>query len=194
MKVASIILILLASFVTDVNLPVNEEGKIIFEDVVVVENMSKDVLFINAINYGERVKKASERKTSMYANPREGVVSKEGSFYVYTDGLFTPQIHGEIKFTVRLEVDQNKYKYRYTDFVFQHYSKNRYGQYAPVSGKVKPLEEEKYAGMQKTWEQHKKLTREHIENHIRELKIQMQEIPTKAASGDWEHLIEETNN
>lgn len=159
--------------------PLNESGKIAFEEEVSVEGMGKDALFVNAINYAGMVKKAGERKARKPSLDKDGL-SKDGSFYVYKKGLFTPQIHGEINYRIRIEPKDGGYKYSITDLVFQFYEKNRYGQYAPVSGKLKPLEEEKYAGMQDLWEEHRKLTREVMDNHIRVLKKKMQEIPPGA--------------
>lgn len=99
---------------------------------------------------------------------------------MYTKGLFTPQIHGEVKYTLHLDVTDQGYSYSFTDFVFQFYKRNWYGQYASVNGKIKPLEEEKYAGMQDTWQEHRKFTRKVIDNHIRVLKQKMKEIPSGA--------------
>lgn len=186
MKIFGVIFILLTSLsgtngTNDPVFPVNEEGKITFEEVVEMENIPQKQLFINAVKYAEKVENASKRKPGMYANPKKGIVEKKGSFLVYTNGLFTQQVHGEIEFSVHLEVEDNQYTYTYTDFVFQHYSKNRHGLYAPVNGKKKPLEDEKYAGMQDIWLSHKKLTKAHIENHIRVLKKQMKEVSPSAS-------------
>lgn len=173
----------------DPALPINEKGKVAFEEEVVVEHLGKDALRLNALSFFERVKKAGERNPRRPTLEAEGV-SKEGSFYVYTKGLFTPQIHGEIKYTIKIELKENAYKYSYTDFVFQFYERKRHGRYGPVSGKVKPLEEEEYAGMQNTWESHKALTKEAIEKHIFELKKKMREVPPGALNNEDSHFQE----
>lgn len=186
-----IMLFPLTFYEQDTLFPINGAGKIAFEEEVKVDNLGKEALFMNAVSYATKVQKAGQRKAG---KPRleKDALRKEGSFYVYTKGLFTPQIHGEIKFNLFIEVTDQGYKYTFTDFIFQFYERNRYGQFAPVSGKVKPLEEEKYAGMQKKWLEHKKFTKEVIENHIRVLKKKMQEIPpgTKVYEDD---LVEEMN-
>ena len=99
---------------------------------------------------------------------------------MYTQGLFTPQIHGEIQFALNLEVEDGFFKYTFTDFVFQYYQRNRYGRYAPIRGKKKPLEVERFAGMQETWEEHKQFTRKVMENHIKVLKETMKQMPMGA--------------
>ena len=170
-------------------LPLNEKGKVAFEEEVVVKNLGKDALLVNALNFFSRVKKASDRKPEK-ARVEKDAILKEGSFFVYTKGLLTPQVHGEIKYTLKVEVKENTYKYTYTDFIFQFYEKNRYGQFAPVSGKYKPLEEEKFAGMQKTWQSHKEITKEAIQKHISELKKKMEEVPPGARINEENHFEE----
>lgn len=163
----------------DTLFPINESGKIEFREEVRLEEMGKEPLFRNAVDFASKVKKASDRKAR---KPRllKDEINQEGSFYVYKKGLFTQQIHGEIKYYLNIKVTESGYSYSFTDFVFQFYERNRYGQFAPVSGKIKPLEEEKYAGMQDVWLEHKKYTREVMDNHIRVLKQKMQEIPPGA--------------
>ena len=171
--------------------PLNEKGKIAFEEEVQVEGLGKEALFVNAVNYFGKVKKAGERKARKPELDPEGL-TKEGSFYVYKEGLFTPQIHGEVRYRIRIEPTGRGYTYSISDFVFIFYERNRYGQFAPVNGKVKPLEDEKYAGMQDLWLEHKKVTRKHIDQQIKELKRGMQEIPP-GARGNVEELGEEMN-
>lgn len=157
------------------NLPVNEDGKIHFREEVQVEGLSRDELRMNKMQYAATLTVDSRRKSAPPILERDKLI-KEGSFFVYTNGLFTPQIHGEISFKIKLEINDNSYTYTFTDFVFQHYQKNRYGHYVPVKGKYKKLEDKKYAGMQDTWEQHKLLTKKVVESHIRELKAKMEEV------------------
>ncbi|WP_224995757.1 DUF4468 domain-containing protein [Cesiribacter sp. SM1] len=168
-------------------LPRNSAGKISFEEFVQVDDRGKDALFINAMNFATRVKRVDAYDKKVHADYQGSVVNREGSFYVYTQGLFTPQIHGEIVYNLRLEVMDGGYSYTFTDFVFQYYKKNRYGQYAPVSGKKKPLEKEKFAGMNDTWREHKETTRKHVESHIRALKKKMREEPPGARLNEDEH-------
>ncbi|AHM60074.1 hypothetical protein D770_09085 [Flammeovirgaceae bacterium 311] len=171
-------------------LPRNAVGKVSFEEFVQVDNLGKDALFINAMNFATRIKRVNNHNAKVHADYQGSVVNREGSFYVYTKGLFTPQIHGEIIYNLRLEVTDEGYNYTFTDFVFQYYKKNRYGQYAPVSGKKKPLEKEKFAGMNDTWHAHKETTRLHVESHIRALKKKMKEVPPGARLNSEEDLEE----
>lgn len=163
-----------------------------FEEFVAVDELSKEGLYRNALNFAGRMQVVSDRANKPDLNIKEGLVRKEGSFYVYKKGLLTPQIHGEIKFTLELAVKDQGYTYAYKDFVFHYYEKNRYGRYQPVSGKKKSLETEKFAGMQELWEAHKQTTRQHIQGHIRALKAHMAVVPPGAGVYD-EHTVEEVN-
>jgi hypothetical protein len=179
MKIVALLVLVLFSFtpIQDPRLPRNEAGKISIEEEVAVEGMNKEALFRNALTYSLRVQKVSDRSQNATASVQQGLVKKGGSFYVYKKGLFTPQIHGEISYRLQLQVSDEGFTYTFTDFVFHYYGKNRYGQYQPLSGKTKALEEEKFAGMQELWEAHKSTTRRHIDQHIATLKTSMVEIP-----------------
>ena len=178
----------------DTLLSKNKAGQIHFEETIEVQALGEDILFRNALNFAKDLKKAGEGKAEFYHDHGGKVVRKEGSFLVYTQGLFTPQVHGEISYTLQIEVDEKTYTYSLTDFVFHFYRRNRYGLYAPVSGKKKPLEEEKFAGMQDTWENHKQHTKQHVEQLVALLKTKMEEKPpgaTKLQSQEKPPLQEE---
>lgn len=102
MKMLSILLLLISSFlpVQHSPLPLNAAGKVHFEEFVAVAALGRDALLRNAISYAIHVQKVSDRAAKVRANFKEGVVQQEGSFYVYKKGLFTPQVHGEIMYTL----------------------------------------------------------------------------------------------
>ena len=182
MKLLGTLLIyLLSAFTTQspASFQVTQE-KLRYEGFVEVEALGKETLFRNALNYSSSVQKVGDPGAKPMINVSEGLVQKTGSFMVYKKGLLTPQPHGEILYTLELKVNEEGYAYQFTDFVFQYYERNRYGRYEPVSGKKKLLEEEKFAGMQELWQQHKQTTKRHIEQHIKALSIKMQQTPTGA--------------
>lgn len=175
MKVFSFLFLLSLIIYQEPILPKNDAGAIYFEEVIPANNLDKDVLYSNAMKYVSSIEKVSKGKKDIHVDYPEGIVSNKGSFYVYTNGLITPQIHGVITYNIRIELLEKSYKYTFTDFVFQYYQRNRYGRYVPVSGKTKALEEEKFAGMQNIWQGHKKTTKEIIESQIQILKERMAE-------------------
>lgn len=69
--------------------------------------MDQRRLWLNAVSFATKVQKAGERN---HGKPQleKNIIRKEGSFYVYKKGLFTPQIHGEIIFQLEIEVDKRK--------------------------------------------------------------------------------------
>lgn len=194
MNVFSILLLLFTSLlpVQHSPLPLNAAGKVHFEEFVAIAALGRDALLRNAISHAIHVQKVSDRAAKVRTNFKEGVVQQEGSFYVYKKGLFTPQVHGEIMYTLQLTVADGGFTYTFYDFVFQYYQKNRYGQFEALSGKIKGLEEEKFAGMQDLWEEHKKTTRQHIDLHIATLKANMKKVPPGALLYD-EQPLEEQN-
>lgn len=181
------LMVLTAAGIPISSLSLYEGDGFFFHEEMEVEGSDQDILWLNALQYSARVKKAGQRKA---AKPQLGKnsISQEGSFYVYTKGLLSHQIHGEIIFKIKVEVSGNRYNYTFSDFIFQFYQKNRYGRFVPVSGKIKPLEDEKYAGMQEIWEEHKSLTRKVAENHIRVLKKEMQKVPPSVRSKEERNL------
>lgn len=182
MKVVSFMFLSLIPFLVNEEpiLPKNGAGTICFEEVIPADNLGKDVLYGNAMKYVSSIEKVGKGKKDIHVDYPEGIVSNKGSFYVYTNGLITPQIHGVITYNIRIELLEKSYKYTFTDFVFQYYQRNRYGRYVPVSGKTKALEEEKFAGMQNIWQGHKKTTKEIIESQMQILKERMAESPQAA--------------
>lgn len=196
MKIISIILFLVnfTFWSEDSILPKNDAGLIYFEEEIKVKNVGKDALFKNAVKYASTVKKESKRKSDLALHHHNNIVEKKGSFFVYTQGLITPQIHGEITYNVRIEVFEEGYKYTFTNFVFNYYKRNRYGRFAPVNGKTKRLEENKFAGMQKTWLGHKQFTKEYIENQINHLKNKMAELPPGAKTAQHHELKVQFND
>lgn len=173
-------------------LPRNAAGRVTFEERVAVADKDREILLQNALQYVSKVRKQSEPGARGWINPLEGTLRKEGSFYVYKNGLLTQQLHGEIRYTLRLAVEDEGYTYTYTDFSFQYYQKNRYGRYEPISGKTKALEEAHFAGYQELWQAHKSSTLQHIQNHIQALKTAMQQEPVGTRQYN-EHFIDERN-
>ena len=90
-------------------LPLNEEGKISFQEEVLLGEGNQKELWLNAVRYAAKVKKAGKRSA---AKPQleKNMIRQEGSFFVYKRGLFTPQIHGEIVFKIEIEIKPNGYK------------------------------------------------------------------------------------
>ncbi|WP_028982151.1 DUF4468 domain-containing protein [Sporocytophaga myxococcoides] len=161
-----------ASFAQD-NLPKDQNGKITYTDIIVDSGASVQQLYIQAKNWIYKHHQSTSK--SIELDSAEGKVMAKGYYLVYNKGVVSKQVHGAIKYNVLIEVKDNKYRYNFSDFVFEYYKQNRNYQYVP-SGKEKPLEEEKFAGFQKSWDNHKSDNDKLIKNQINSLKSAMKHV------------------
>jgi hypothetical protein len=171
-KVFILFILISASAVAQDNLPRDENGKIVFEEIVKVDSMPASSLLSNAKTWIRKIYSQTEKSIRYDSNS----VSAKGLFLVYTKGGISKEIHGAIRYNVRIMVKNNKYQYRFSDFVFEYYKINRNYQYVPT-GQEKPLEAEKFTGWEPAWKNHKKETLNRITNLISSLKSEM---PRKA--------------
>jgi hypothetical protein len=167
-KIFILLILLSASTFAQDNLPRDENGKIVFEEIVKVDSMPASLLLRNAKAWILKNYVQSEKSIKFDTNS----ASAKGLFLVYTKGGISKEIHGAIRYNVRILVKNNKYQYRFSDFVFEYYKINRNYQYVPT-GQEKPLEAEKFPGWEPTWQNHKKETYNRISNHIQNLKAEM---------------------
>jgi hypothetical protein len=167
-KVFILLFSLSTSVFAQVDLPKDSNGKIAYEEIVKVDSASPSLLLKIAKEWINKNFAQTEKSIRYDSNS----VSAKGVFLVYTKGAISKEIHGAIRYNVRIEVKNNKYKYRFSDFVFEYYKINRNYQYLPT-GQEKPLEEEKFIGWEKPWENHKRETNSRISNLIQSLKVDM---------------------
>jgi hypothetical protein len=167
-KLFILFIILSASALAQDNLPRDENGKIVFEEIIKLDSMPASLLLKNAKAWIQKSYVQSEKSIKCDSNS----VSAKGLFLVYTKGGISKEIHGAIRYNVTIQVKNNKYQYRFSDFVFEYYKINRNYQYVPT-GQEKPLEVEKFTGWDPAWQNHKKETNNRILNHIQSLKSEM---------------------
>jgi hypothetical protein len=167
-KALILLLLLSTSLYAQVDLPKDSNGKITYEEIVKADSISQTVLLKNAKAWIARNFAQTEKSIRSDSNS----VKAKGVFLVYVKGAISKEIHGAIRYNVSIEVKDNKYKYRFSEFVFEYYKINRNYQYLPT-GQEKPLEEEKFEGWEKPWENHKKETNSRISNLIQSLKAEM---------------------
>lgn len=162
-------------------LPLNEEGKIYFSEVVRADSLKKDFLLANASRWLDK-KQFEEKIVDSISNK----ITAIQELLVYDKGYLFKRLHGKITFNATLEVKDNKYKYTFTDFVYHYYKEDRYHKMVPT-GQTKPLEVNKAPGWQALWQEHKTTTLHSITNYVNDLKIsiimvpEMKKEPTVAA-------------
>ena len=180
-KVSSILLVLMSWFCHSVSAQTTElptqYGVIAYQDVVKSPNLGKTMLFNNALNALGDIKIVNQKKIedNLSTDTISWVGTTIGGFLVYH--LKSP--FGEVRYSLTIEIKDERYRYTFTDFVFYPYSRNRYGKFERDKWVSKPLEEPKLEGHQKQWERTKEKTAEKVAALVFDLRITMAEIPTE---------------
>jgi hypothetical protein len=192
MKLAFTLLFIFCSFFTYSQglLPTDENGKVAYIEVVKTDSVGKEVLYENARRW------LQANNFQMQFSPEDSIAGKwvaRQSFPVYARGYISKKIHGKINYTLTVAVKDNRYRYEFSNFVFDYYKESRNYQMVPT-GKQKALEEPQASGWQSLWEQHKKITQSTVNNMVNSLKGAMIEVPKpktetvlskKSTSQDW---------
>jgi hypothetical protein len=152
-------------------LPIDDSTKkIVFEEIVKIDSTPCLTLQTNAESWMDKNFKSPNAVIRFDGG--EGFIQSEGSFLVYTKGMVSKEIHGAIRFKVTIHTKPNKYRYVFSDFIFEYYKQNRQYQYVPT-GKVKPLEDKKFPGWEKPWLKYKRETLQKVNAYIASLKVAM---------------------
>ena len=152
-------------------LPLDEQNKVCFYEIVKTDSMKAGLLYTNAKNW-----LLSWGYTLTEADSLNGRLLASHNFPVYDKGYVTKKIHGKISYHLLVEVKDHKYRYQFNDFVFAYYTEDRYSHSVPT-GKTKALEEAMASGWQKLWEKHRSDTQAKVENLVVELKTAMLTLP-----------------
>ncbi|SRR5258708_4126281 len=160
--------------------PVSHEGagkrmdRVEFASVVIADSLLKQFLFSNAKNWIKLLNHHDERTSITLEDSISGRVLGKSLFFVYSQTGILKKVSGAISYNLSIEVKDNKYRYRFSDFVFHYFKQDRY--YNMVeTGKTKPLEDTEASGWQKLWAQHKSTTYLKIHDQINAMKIKMVE-------------------
>ncbi len=154
----------------------DENGKIIFYEVVSTDTVPRDTLWKNGLSWMKSITDGKTDKIT-FENQLYGTIEAEVGMMLYVPSLVTKMPHGRLTYKVSLDIKDKKYRYTFTDFVFQYYQQSRKDfKYKPVKGSYRPLEKEKYPGYQTAWYNHKITVKEHIDGQIANLKTEMVKI------------------
>lgn len=148
----------------------DQDGKIIFYEVVTVDSVARDTLWKNAKVWIKSIlnEKGDKITDEQYMY---GTMEASSSFMVYVASMISKMPHGKIFYDVSIDVKEKKYRYAFTNFRFQYYKQDRKDlKYHPVPNKFKALEEEKFGGHQMAWDSHKYELKRRIEGQIAYLK------------------------
>ncbi|MDX2188888.1 MAG: DUF4468 domain-containing protein [Bacteroidota bacterium] len=149
----------------------DQEGKIIFYEIVTVDTVSRDTLWKNArVWLRSLLTEKGDKVTSeefMF-----GTLEASTSFNVFIPSVISKIPHGKISYDVILEIKDKKYRYTFTNFKFYKYKQNRQLKY-DLTKEMKPLEDEKYFGSQGVWNSHRAELKRRVEGQILQLKKQI---------------------
>ena len=171
MKKLTLLLLFMPALLVAQTLPTDEQGKVVFEEVVRLDSLKGNALYANARRW---LTESGYKIVS--ADSMGGKLVARQAFGVYDKGYVTKKLHGKISYNLSVEVKEGKYRYRFSDFVFAYYKENRTSHYVST-GKKKALEESTASGWQGLWENHKKNTQRTIESQIEQLKAAMYYAP-----------------
>jgi len=168
-------------------LPLGNNGKITFHGVVETPGLPQETLHQNALGFLAEIKVVNQKKKEDYLTEEDEKVTSIGGFLVYN--YKSPD--GEIRYTITIEVKDNKYRYTITDFVFYPYTRNRYGRFEREKWQFKSLDEPVHKSNQKSWEKHKAKTGDKMERLISSMSLEMERLPIVAeeskssSDSDW---------
>ncbi len=157
-------------------LPVNGSGKCEIAEVVLAEGFSKTMLYSSDLQWFKTLAGGEDKLSAFQYDSIEGKTTANYEFLVYAQSGILRKIAGAIRYHLSVEVKDGKYRYTFSDFIFDYYKQDR-NYHMVKTGKTKPLEEPEAAGWQKLWTQHRKTVFSLVNQQIAALKIKIIETP-----------------
>ncbi len=168
-------------------MPKDENGKITYLDVVKTDSIPADSLSKRIKNWV----KYTYPKSNVTIDSAAHTIALRGRFLVYINPGVLKEIHGAIRYDLSLEWKDDRYRYTFTNFVFEYYKQDKNYKYNPT-GNTRNLEDEKFPGWQGPWIKHKNTTDAHVKAKIEDLKKAVENkkpetmvIPTVKKTKDW---------
>ncbi|WP_345057826.1 DUF4468 domain-containing protein [Hymenobacter glaciei] len=177
-------LLLVASVAGAQALPLDEQGRVGFAEVVRADSLRAGLLYSHARAWLQR-----RGYEVAEADSAAGRLVAAHAFGVYDHGYVTKRLHGKVRYRLLVEVKNGRYRAQFTDFSFAYYQDDRSARPQPT-GKTKPLEDTAAPGWQKLWEAHRRDTRLTVASLAEELKTAMLAVPLPPSqpvsrSADW---------
>ncbi|MBT28727.1 MAG: hypothetical protein CMO01_03620 [Thalassobius sp.] len=123
--------------------PFDDTGNILYYKVVDTPENNTEELTKKAKEFfkawyelkDKKFEKLISKKYSYLTFNEEEKVFESKQEYVIYPGRFLKHAKGAVSYKLVVELKDNKYRYYINNFVFHPYELNRYGKYAPASGK-----------------------------------------------------------
>lgn len=180
--------LLLSFFVESIQaqiLPLAENGKVTFTEIVKLDSTYSATLLMNNANRWVKLLR-NEDKKPMSIKSDSNSIKGSNNYLVYVETFkigVLKKTSGHISYDFLIEIKQGRYKYTFTNFVFHYYDTNRLNSYDYLTpkpnGKTKKLEEKNAGGWIGTWRAHKVTTRDKMEEYTTNLKKMMAEDPDR---------------
>jgi hypothetical protein len=172
--------ITLLTFIASVSiaqvLPIDTTGKVTYYEIVEAPALKKELLYENALTWVETLKGIEDKVVIETTDVLAGKIVAKNEFPLFSQTGVLKKLSGKVTYQMTIEMKDNLYRYKFTDFVFHYYKQDRTYKIV-ATGKTKKLEDLKAAGWQKLWNKHRAQTAAKIQTDLTELKIQMATVP-----------------
>lgn len=170
------------------NLAVNENGKLIYYEVVKLEGITSDLLR-NRLDAYLKKQKTLKVKSAV----GDSAILANGKFVINKTLLVMSHPSGEVLYSFNAEVKEGKYRFWLSDFGFVPYQRDRYGNFVATTAKGTPLEENPGKLNEGQWKEYRTQTAKYVQDFAAKLKQYMAnekpvEIPApekKVVSKSW---------
>lgn len=115
------------------SLAFDENNKYIYYKTVDQPGFIADTLYNRGLYFVTKAYPAKVLKLAK-ADKDANALTGAGVFMVNKKNLLGSSEGGELAYTLKVEVKDGKYRYWLTDFVYQPYQRNRYGNVEPIAG------------------------------------------------------------
>jgi hypothetical protein len=150
--------------------PINEAGIIAYYEIIEVDSLPKDQLYLNAKKWFSTLNRGAQTVEFVLQDSVNGKLVAKNVLSVFTGSGVLQKLSGKFTYNVVLEVKDTRYRYTISDLIYHEYKPDRYHNIQPT-GKTQKLEESKALGWQKLWDKHRKTLDERIREDLNRLKI-----------------------
>ena len=155
-------------------------GKVTYYEIVEAPAMRKEALYDNAFSWVQALKGLENKVAIETSDVLAGKIVATNEFPLFSQTGVLKKLSGKITYNMTIEVKDNLYRYKFTDFVFHYYKQDRTYKIV-ATGKTKKLEDPKASGWQKLWNKHRAQTAAKMQTDLTTLKIQMVAVPVSPA-------------
>lgn len=133
-------------------LPFDEQGKMIYYEVVLQQQAGLDTLKARALRFFKSSGKPDNIK--LKPQPNDTTIVAKGKFIINKTMLAMSHPSGEINYQFWIELKAGKYRFWVNDFNFIPYQRDRYGNFVASTSIGMPLENAPTKALASTWKEY----------------------------------------